>query len=308
MRNILSLIILLSTLVSVHAAEFSGKKVLHINSYHQGYAWSDGIEDGVKKILLSKGVELKFHRMNTKHNASPEFLKAAGLKAKADIDAFQPDVVIVADDNATQYVLMTHYRNASLPFVFCGVNWEAAGYGLPYSNTTGILEVGLEKGAIKYLGKYAQGQRVGLLASNTITNRRNHQYHTEKLGIHYHQTHLVDNFSAWKAAFLALQNDADLIIMPEYASMADWNQQEAEAFVLKHTRIPAAAMQEEIAHLALIGVTKSPTEQGIWAARAVLKILAGTAPNDIAMAKNKINHVRRNQVLAQHLGIQFGEL
>ena len=34
----------------------SGKKVLFVNSYHQGYEWSDGIEEGAAKVLSASGV------------------------------------------------------------------------------------------------------------------------------------------------------------------------------------------------------------------------------------------------------------
>lgn len=305
MYSILRIVVVWFCIVTAHAAEFSDKKVLHINAYHQGYAWSDGIEEGVKLILEPKGVEVKFHRMDTKHHNNPDFLTAAGLKAKAKIEAFQPDVVIVADDNAVKHVLMTHYRDAAQPFVFCGVNWDASIYGLPYKNTTGMVEVGMELGAIRRLKNFAKGDRVGLLASNTITNRKNYQYHTSILGIQYHQVYLVNNFQEWKNAFLTAQQETDLLIMPEYASMLDWNQQEAEAFVLENTRIPAAAMQEEIASLALIGIVKVPKEQGIWAARTTLKILSGIPPKNIPMTRNRLNRIHHNQQLAKHLNIQF---
>ena len=57
-------------------------KVLYIDSYHEGYAWSDGICNGIKETLGDKA-ELKVHRMDTKRNGSDDFKKEAGLKAKA---------------------------------------------------------------------------------------------------------------------------------------------------------------------------------------------------------------------------------
>ena len=168
-----------------------------------------------------------------------------------------------------------------------------------------MIEIDLEEGAIKYLQDYAQGEHIGLLASNTRSNHKNHRYHTDILGTHYHKTYFVDNFSTWKEAFLALQEEVDLIIMPEYASMADWNQQQAEAFVLQHTQIPSAAMQKSIADLALIGITKFPDEQGIWAARAAIKILLGASPSSIPISRNRITHLHPNQKLAKRLGLKL---
>ncbi len=307
MQNFFLFIFLLFCIVPVQAVDFTGKKVLHINSYHAGYAWSDGIEEGVKAILLPEKINLKFHRMDTNRNNSPDFMAAAGLKAKAEIEAFQPDIVIVADDNAVEHVLMKYYRNAKLPFVFCGVNWDASVYRLPYRNTTGMLEVGLELGAIERLKDYAKGNRIGFLGTDSTTDRKSYLYHTEMLGIHYHKAYFSSNFEAWKTDFLDAQQNTDLLIMPELSSIDGWNAQEAEQLVLNNTRIPAAATQEEIAKFALFGIVKVPKEQGIWAARAALDILAGAIPDSIPMTKNKLHRLILNQRLADRLGIQLSK-
>ena len=48
----------------------AGKKIFFINSYHSGYAWSDGIGKGIKDILNGTGIELKTYDMDTKRNTS----------------------------------------------------------------------------------------------------------------------------------------------------------------------------------------------------------------------------------------------
>ena len=67
-------------------------------------------------------------RMDTKRNTDEEFKKTAALKAKAEIEASKPDVVIAADDNASKYLIQPYFKDASLPFVFCGVNWDEKGF------------------------------------------------------------------------------------------------------------------------------------------------------------------------------------
>ncbi|MCX9009588.1 MAG: hypothetical protein OIN66_00560, partial [Candidatus Methanoperedens sp.] len=105
---------------------YEGKKILYIDSYHAGYEWSDGETRGIEKILNDTGVELKILRMDTKRNDSDAFGKQAGLKAKSVIEEFKPDVVIASDDPAFKYVIMPYYRDATLPFVFCGINWDVS--------------------------------------------------------------------------------------------------------------------------------------------------------------------------------------
>ena len=58
-------------------------------------------------------------------------IKSAATKAKAVIDELKPDIVIASEDNASKYLIMPLYKNSSIPFVFCGVNFSADAYGFP---------------------------------------------------------------------------------------------------------------------------------------------------------------------------------
>jgi len=84
---------------------YKGKKVLYIDSYHEGYAWSDGITNGIKSIFDGKEIELSIFRMDTKRNGDEAFKKSTAEKAKAEVESLKPDAVIVSDDNATNLVL-----------------------------------------------------------------------------------------------------------------------------------------------------------------------------------------------------------
>ncbi|MEJ2660274.1 MAG: hypothetical protein P8Z73_06080, partial [Desulfobacteraceae bacterium] len=57
------------------------------------------------------------------------------------IKEYNPDVVIASEDDASKYVVEPYFKNASIPFVFCGVNHSGDRYGYPYKNATGIIEL-----------------------------------------------------------------------------------------------------------------------------------------------------------------------
>jgi hypothetical protein len=140
---IVALFFVLSTMACASGSK-AKKKILYIDSYHAAYPWSAGITAGIQKIMSPRhDVELKIFRMDTKRNQSEEFKKAAALKAKALIESWQPDVVIASDDNASKYLIVPYYKDGTLPFVFCGVNWDAGVYGFPCRNVTGMVEVQL---------------------------------------------------------------------------------------------------------------------------------------------------------------------
>jgi hypothetical protein len=66
-----SMLLVFGSGTSVFAKTYPGKKVLYVDSYHEGYAWSDGITKGVKKGLEGTGIELKAVSMDTKRNGNP---------------------------------------------------------------------------------------------------------------------------------------------------------------------------------------------------------------------------------------------
>ena len=84
----------------VTAAQAQKDKVLYVDSYHEGFYWSDGITNGILKSLnITKHpggqldatfsrVELKIIRMDTKRNDSEEFKIKAAEKVKLEIDRF----------------------------------------------------------------------------------------------------------------------------------------------------------------------------------------------------------------------------
>ncbi|MCB1760934.1 MAG: hypothetical protein KDI68_14280 [Gammaproteobacteria bacterium] len=283
---------------SAFAGQFDGKKVLFIDSYHEGYPWSDGITAGVKQGLAGSGVELKVIRMDTKRNKDEAFKVEAAAKAKSTIDAFKPDVVIAADDNASKYLVQPNYKDAGLPFVFCGVNWDASGYGYPYANVTGMVEVSGAKELVDLLKGFAKGSRVAFLAEDTLTERKEAENYRSKLNIDVQPTY-VTSFAEWKQKFNEIQEQADILIHGNMAGVKDFNAAEAEAHALANAKIPSGAVQKGPMPYALVGYLKVAEEQGAWSADAALKILGGTSPADIPLSRNTEGNVVINLKMAE---------
>ena len=47
---------------------YAGKKIVWVNSYHEGYEWSDGIGAGIEEVLADTDVDLKVILLDTKRN------------------------------------------------------------------------------------------------------------------------------------------------------------------------------------------------------------------------------------------------
>ncbi len=263
-------------------------KCLYVSSYHQGYAWSDGVEQGLRKELTGH-CEIRQIDMDTKRNKSEEFKQSAAVIVKHEIETWQPDVVIVSDDNAAKYVVKQYYRDAATPFVFSGVNWTVTEYGFPYSNVTGIIEVAPLKVMLTHAIKYSWGAKKAIyLGANTLTEKKNLERVagvSEKLGIELEGI-LVDDASEWKVQYRAAQ-DADFIVMGSYSGISNWNKTELATFAVEHASKLTVTSHEWMMPFSTVGFTKIPQEHGEWAARATIEILKGKSPQEIPIVANR---------------------
>ncbi|HTP11802.1 MAG TPA: ABC transporter substrate binding protein [Anaerolineae bacterium] len=287
------------------SSTYAGKKILFIDAYHEGYAWSDGIITGVNSVLNTTGIDLKIVHMDTKRNPSEDFAKTAGQQVKAEIDAFKPDVVIASDDNAQKYVIVPFYKGTNLPVVFDGVNWDASTYGYTGTNVTGMVEVELPGQLIDQLKPYAKGTRLGYLTVDSETERKVVDTYNQRFFNGQMKTYWVKTLDDFKKAYLQAQNEVDILFMGNNAGSDRWDQAEMEKFILDNTKIPSGSINDWMAPYSLVTLAKVPAEQGEWAAKTALRILDGTRPADIPFAENKKGKLILNLPLAEKLNVVF---
>jgi len=304
MKKILSVFLFFIVPLS-YSADYSGKKVLYIDSYHQGFSWSDGIGAGVHEILDGSGVELKVHYMDTKRNTSDEFKKQAALDAKALIESFKPDVVIACDDNASKFLIQPYYKDADLPFVFCGVNWDETTYGYPYSNVTGMVEVSGSVELFDLLGQFTSGQRLGILFEDNISDRKITGHLKTKLGLTIHEERFASSVDGWKEAYVELQDKVDMLIVSIIGGIDGFDVNDISDFVIGKTKIPTGTIGLDAIGYSMIGYLKVASEQGRWASKAALQILDGKKAGDIPITRNKEGVLYINAKIAESLGAEI---
>lgn len=122
---------------------FHQRKVLIIHSYHQGFLWTDTIEQGIRETFAeSEGsFELYSEYYDTKRftpdSREEEFLDYLLRKfARSDFS-----LVITSDDNAYQFVLDHRDELApGRPILFCGLNNYDVYVSSSTEDTTGVAE------------------------------------------------------------------------------------------------------------------------------------------------------------------------
>jgi ABC-type uncharacterized transport system substrate-binding protein len=282
-----------------------GKKALYINAYHPAYAWSDDEQKAAEAVLRHAGVECRVVYMDTKRKNTMEEIRASAEDAHRTIQDFQPDVVILQDDNPVKHVFMPWYKDTNVPFVFCGVNWACEHYGLPCRNVTGMLEVSLIPQILDTVKPLTRGTRIAMLGNDNETDRMEGQMIPQQFGVHWSAEHYVKTFDEWKTVYKELQNTADIIFWYGFVGIKNWSDEEAKAIVLEDARVVTCSSQYYMAPFVLLGHMKLGEEQGDWAAHAALQILEGTLPSSIPIAKNKNARITLNMPLAQRLNVVF---
>lgn len=300
--NFVTLFLLSLTLVQPAFAA----RCLFISSYHQGYAWSDGVERGIRSVLDGR-CELKQFDMDTKRHKDVETIKQKALEAKALIETWQPDVVITADDNAAKYIIKPFYKDRATPFVFCGVNWTVKEYGFPYRNVTGMIEVApiapLFDKAATFLSEH---QRAFYLGADTLTetkNLRRFQEAAKRRGVALAHR-LVSTTDAWLEAYREAQN-YDFIILGSNSGINDWHKEKMINAVKAASQRLSLTNHDWMMPYTMLGLTKVPEEHGEWAAKTALEILDGIEPSRIPIIPNRKWDIWINPSLLKTTAVQL---
>lgn len=297
--KLLLILLIIGAASNVHARN----RVFWLDSYDPTNEWTNGLGNAIKSTLADRGVELKIHYMDTKRNKSAEYIKKAAQKAVELIKEYKPDVVIASEDNASKYVVEPFFKNASIPFVFCGVNHSAERYGYPYKNATGIIELDPIPKLIFSLSRFHFVDKVGYLAEDGTSARINGGVYKTQTRFHCVE-YYVNSLHEWQESYRKAQKEVDILIIGNTSAIKDWDGNAAMRTILTETKILTGSVLEFLTPYTFIGCIKLPSEQGRWAAEAALKVLNGTPVSSIPLAEPVDGKLIVNFKIAEVLGIK----
>jgi ABC-type uncharacterized transport system substrate-binding protein len=306
-HRMIKIIILLAVSLSLWPLTASAKSCLFLASYHKGYEWQDGIEAGMREVLDKKCTIEAFY-LDTKRNMGEEYAVRTAQQARKLIDSMQPDVVIASDDNAARYVIAPYYKDSSIPFVFCGINWSAEKYGFPASNVTGMLEIISIDQLLKVIRTVNPDASRGIfIAGDVPSTRSNYEryrkiFSASDIAI---EDGMVTSFAEWDKKLAESQQGMDFIILANKAGISDWDDEKARESVLEHASVFTLGHHEFMVNLNMFSMTKIPREQGEWAAKVAIEILDGANASDIPIIANRRWNIYANEVLLDKAGIKL---
>ena len=276
-------------------ADKEKKTVLYLNSYHNGYHWSDGLLEGIRTVLNQSHykVDLQIEYMDTKKY--PYDLIARNLyslyKEKFKNESF--DVIVLSDNDALNFV--NQYRNdifKDIPVVFCGVN-DLKDSEIAAGNITGIVEIYDFIGTLKVAKTLhpAKDRLVFLIDNSTTGTAIRHQ--AEKL---IRDNDLGLQIEFWTQLTLEetqkrvskLPNNTFLFIAPYYQSINGrfYTAEEVTEAIYRHSSVPIYSSWEFMVGYGTVGgKVLSAIEDGKTAGSMALQILDGIKADDIPIVR-----------------------
>ena len=127
---------------SEESAPHDAPHILVLNSYHQGFQWTDELVEAASSDLIKTFPDVELHvvYLDRKRQLSQNYLNLAREQLQHWYPQNRPDVVITSDDAALSFVKQWGPQLfPQVPVVFCGVNDETQLNGLP-NNYCGIME------------------------------------------------------------------------------------------------------------------------------------------------------------------------
>jgi len=241
--------------------------------------------------------------MDAKRHGDAAFKKAAGERLRDELASIKPDLVIASDDSAQEFFVVPFLKNTSTPVVFCGVNQDASPYGYPAANVTGMVEVEGVETLVDNLRRLGGGDRVAFVCDDSATQRKVAEYYNKRFFGGKLQTYFARTMDEFKRLFLEAQDKADVILFENYAAINDFDPDEAERFLLENLKRPTGSTLDFMDRFVVLTVGKVPEEQGEWAGKTALRILAGESPADIPLAINERARLSVNLQMAKAAGI-----
>lgn len=281
------------------AAASPGGRALYVNSYHPGYSWGDREQAGAEEVLRAAGLSVRVTYMDTKRKPGEAWARGAAQRILGEMARFKPDVVIAADDSAQRWLVAPHLKNGPVPVVFCGVNWDIAEYGYPTSFVTGMVEVEPIILLVSHLRRFAAGDRLGFLSDGSETGRKVFASYERRFFTGRITPYFASTYAQFKEGFLRAQAEQDMLLIYNNAAILDWDDADAREFIPAHGRKPSGATLDSMSPWVLVTLAKVPEEQGRFAARKALDILAGTPPAAIPVSWNEQSELVLNLDLAR---------
>jgi putative ABC transport system substrate-binding protein len=328
---------------SVLAAQ--GKsRILIVSSYSRDYLWSQSTQEGVNAAMLkhgyldnpaqgkalvekdtvesSRALVMKLW-MDTKRRNTRSEIALATDRIMTELRAFRPDLVLLGDDNAANYI-GNQLLGSKIPVVFWGINGLPLKYGLienldaPGHNVTGVFQSGYYKESLDLLKRLLpKAKSFAILACDSETARSSVKIieQLDKRGVlplKLTETIVTNSLDEYKARALSVAKRVDAFFVLNHDTLRDAKGNHVDMlkvgrWYLENIRIPEVSHEDQFVREGmLLTANDSGFNQGHLAFEMALPILErGVSPARIAVKTPDRGPYLVNRNRAQQLKINL---
>ena len=233
--------------------ESAKRRILVVSSYHRDYLWSRSTQEGLVQALLDYGylddasqgeaftandqvessrMVIRKEWMDTKRRNSQRQMAAATERIMRSLERFEPDLVLLGDDNAANYI-GNQLLDSEIPVVFWGINGLPLKYGLvdsmdaPGHNVTGVWQAGYHKESLELLSQLVPDARTfAILACDSVSARAKVKQirslaRRGRLPLELVDTVVTNSFSEFQARAQELADRVDAFFVLNHDTMVD---------------------------------------------------------------------------------------
>jgi len=346
-RAILLLLLVLLLAPRLQAQDKPGpKRIFIVSSYDRAYIWSKSTQEGVNAAMRKYGylttdqqareflrtdrlqtdkVVLRKMWMDTKRRGGTLEMAAATTAIMQEIRKFAPDLVMLGDDNAANYI-GNQLLDSKVPVVFWGINGLPLRYGLidkleaPGRNVTGVWQSGYHKESLDLLKRLVpKAKTFGILACDSESTRPNIKMieQLDRRGVLPFK--LVDkvvtnSYEDFQAGALALARKVDVLFVLNHDTLRDRRGRHVDMLTagrwyLNNIKIPEASHEDQfVLEGMLLTANDSGYNQGFVAFEMAYGILEqGLNPARMAVRTPERGPYLVNRNRARALGIRLDE-
>jgi signal transduction histidine kinase len=318
-RLVLAALCLLAAAGAAGAAPAT-RNVLLLHSYHNGYAWTDALTEGIRGRLLQERspTELFVEYLDTQRQAGPDVHERMGDLLVAKYAQHPPTVIVAADDAAVE-LLLQHGEALfpGVPVVVCGLSGEQLAARLPHARFTGLLEPVSTDRMLRLATELLPGTRRVIVVSEDTPTGATIRQSFERLAPQWPSLRFVhlDGRALAFDEILSRVRDAqadDLVFTSQFhldRTGAFIPGDEGVRRIVEASPAPVLSnVEDDVTSGVLIGSENAGVVHGRQAAEIAVAILAGATPASIPFRKDEAARLLVNAQAFGERGLRLRNL
>ncbi len=261
--------------------------VLILNSYHQGFRWTDDIVNAVTVTMSAKLKKVEFHveYMDSKRHRDEHLNELLFKRLSLKYQRKQPDIIITSDDKALDSLIRHHDRLfPHVPVIFCGVNSVKKALSVNRDYFTGLVETLDMSDNINLVWHLLpQTNEIVIVSDGTPTGigtrQKAKEVEKDYPGMTFTYFNGEDLSTAQMLARLRQLKMTSAVIVPAWYLDKDGNNFDNKAIyprISEASPVPVLSTSSANLGLGIIGgKLNSGTFQGEYAANLALRVLSG---------------------------------